>query len=61
VTIGRRAHGNGAGFVTIAPFLVDGLNAGKRFGRIASRSSRMVIACTRADGGNSGWRMIAAR
>ena len=25
-------HGNGAGFVTIAFFLVDGLNAGKRFG-----------------------------
>ena len=25
------------------------------------RSSRIAIACSRADGGNSGWRMIAAR
>ena len=29
-------HGNGAGFVTIAPCPVDGLNAGKRFGRVTN-------------------------
>lgn len=41
-------HGNGPGFVTIAPFPVDGLDAGKRFGRVASgfdllMQSRLIV------------------
>jgi hypothetical protein len=32
----RVKHGNGSGFMAIAPFLIDGLNAGKRHGDCAS-------------------------
>ena len=67
-------HGNGPGFVTIAPFPVDGLNAGKRFGRVADgfdllMQGRLIILelndqmGVRGGGGFEGffWQCIASQ